>query len=392
MQTESSHSISAVLSPAEAYPVIILSEGCFGQSQSKLALGVIRYGRWPIIAVIDSTNKRQTVRDITRLDCDAPIVESLQAAMACTLSDQNQPARALMLGTAPPGGQLPQTWRDCIRDAIAAGLHIINGLHTFLSDDAEFVALAKTHQVNLWDVRDPQAYGHGRFEHINLQKPRPDNVHVITMVGTDCAVGKMLTALELNQAAQQAGLSSAFIATGQTGILITGNGVPLDRVIGDFMAGAVETCIQETITDLEVKRPGAEHYLFVEGQGSLMHPAYSGVTLALLHGSKPDVMVLCHVSAQPAIRNYPDLLMPTLRTAVQRYEEAAVWIRPPDEVPARVIGVSLNTSALSEKEAHNEIATSHWHTDLPTVDPIRNGVIPVLEAILSTLSPGHEKK
>lgn len=358
----------------EETPLVILCEGCFGHSQSKMALGVIRYGKWPIVAVIDPTQAGKTVREVTGLPCDAPIVADLKAALT------HRP-KALLIGTAPPGGHLPTQWLAILKQAIESGLHLINGLHFFLNEEADLVALAKQHGVRLWDVRDPEGYGRHRFQEINLQKSRPDNLKVITMVGSDCAVGKMHTALELYASVKQQGLPSAFIATGQIGILVTGRGVPLDRVIGDFMAGAVETCIQEEIPRLLQQAPDQPHYIFVEGQGSLTHPAYSGVTLSLLHGSNPDALILCHKAGQETIRNYPQLSIASMRELIAIYETAASWTRPAGLPKARVAGIAVNTAELGEEEAEKYLLQLRLETGLPVTDPVRYGVQCLLEAL-----------
>lgn len=355
-------------------PLVVLAEGCFAESQAKLSQGVIRYGEWPIAAIIDSTCVGQTVRDVLNLPCDAPIVANLEEAL-------KQGPKALLIGTAPAGGQLPTEWRAILSDAIRNGLHIINGLHFFLNEEPDFVALAQQYGVRLWDVREPEAYGRHKFQVINLQKPRPDNIKVITMVGSDCSVGKMHSALELHAAAKRNGHSSAFIATGQTGILIDGRGVPLDRVIGDFMAGAIEVCIQEEILRLEQAVPQGSHVIFVEGQGSLMHPAYSGVTLSLLHGSNPDAMILCHKAGSQAIRNYPHLPLPAMRELVSMYETAASWVRPVGMPKARVVGISVNSSPLPESEARRYLDQLADETGLPVTDPVRYGVDALLAAL-----------
>lgn len=363
----------AFLNP-EATPLVVLSEGCFGQSLSKLALGVIRYGKWPIVAIIDSSQVGQTVRSITGMDCDAPIVPDLVAALA------GHP-KALLIGTAPAGGKLPEAWKTILKQAIENGLHIINGLHFFLSEEEELVSLARRHGVQLWDVRDPEAYGRKKFQEINLQKPRPEYLKIITMVGSDCSVGKMHTALELHASTEKQGYPSAFIATGQTGILIAGEGVPLDRVIGDFMAGAIETCIQTEIPRLEEKYPAQVQYAFVEGQGSLAHPAYSGVTLSLLHGANPDALILCHKAGMETIRNYPQLPMPSIKELITMYETAASWVRPAGQPKARVAGIAVNTSALPEEDAEKYMLQLRLETGLPVTDPVRNGVQCLLEAL-----------
>lgn len=360
-------------------PLVILAEGCFGEGQSKLALGVIRYGQWPIAAIIDSTRTGKTVRDVTGMPCDAPIVSDLKAALAY------QP-KALLIGTAPPGGQLPPEWRDTLTQAIGNGLHLINGLHFFLTEEPDLVARAQKHQVRLWDVRDPEAYGRHKFQVINLQKKRPANVKVITMVGSDCSVGKMHTALELYAGAQKRGISSAFVATGQTGILIAGRGVPLDRVISDFAAGAMEVCIQEETERLELQAPGQPHWILVEGQGSLLHPAYSGVTLSLVHGSDPDAMILCHKAGTTAVRNYPHIPLPPMKELAALYEQATAWVRASGQRPGRVLGVSVNSSSLSETEAKRYLDQLTDETGLPVTDPVRDGVDSLLDALEAALT------
>ena len=280
-----------------------------------------------------------------------------------------------------------------LAEAIRNGLHIINGLHFFLSEEPDLVALAAEHQVSLWDVRDPEAYGRHKFQTINLQKPRPENLRVIAMVGSDCAVGKMHTALELHAQRQAQGQSSRFLATGQTGILIAGRGVPLDRVIGDFMAGAIEVCLQEEIASLPHESSNAvakdsSHWVFVEGQGSLLHPAYSGVTLSLMHGANPDAMILCHKAGQTHIRNYPQIPLPPMRDLVALYEQAAHWVRPHGEKPARIAGIAVNSSALSEPEARQALDQLANETGLPVTDPVRYGVSSLLDALTTQLDCG----
>ena len=356
-------------------PVVILAEGCFGEQQTKLALGVIRYGRWPIVAVIDSTRAGKTVREVTGIRCDAPIVATLEEAMT-------HGPRALMIGTAPAGGKLPEEWRGVLSQSLNAGLHIINGLHFFLTEDDELRDLAKANEAILWDVRDPDSYGPGRFEIINRMLPRPKTLRTITMVGTDCAVGKMHTALELQAGAEKRELASRFVATGQIGILIAGRGVPLDRIIGDFMAGAMELAIHDEIHILEKDHPNAEtQWLIVEGQGSLWHPAYSGVTLSLLHGSNPDMMILCHKAGTEEVRNYPGLTLPSLKEMAEGYEQAAAQMRPNGR-HAKVVGISVNSSPIvDDAEADKYMQQLEAETGLPVTDPVRYGVERLLNAI-----------
>lgn len=364
------------LNPSQT-PLVILSEGCFGEHASKTATGVIRYGDWPIAAVIDSQQAGKTVSEVTGIPNDAPIVDSLQEAM-------RYHPKALLIGTAPQGGGLPPEWRAILKEAIGQNLHLISGLHQFLRDDPTLVQAAQEQGVMLWDVRDPDQAHDGPQNVVALRKKRPAGTKVITLVGSDCCVGKMFSALELYQGAKQLGKRSRFIATGQTGILISGTGVPLDRVIGDFMAGHIERCIFD---EIEQASPQEQpEWIFVEGQGSLLHPGYSGVTMSLLHGSNPDALILCHNPELETIWGY-DVPMPPLKELVKIYETAANWIKlPGKEAPAKVVGIALNTSAYNEKEARHFVAQAQATTGLPATDPVRYGVTPILNYLNEFLS------
>lgn len=344
----------------EDTPLVVLAEGCLGLPAGKTASGVIRYGRWPIVGVIDSTQEGKTVGKVLNLDCKAPILGSFRQSLGLTPKPQ-----ALLLGTAPQGGFLTKADRAVVREALTAGLHVISGLHQFLTADPEFVALAQQFGATLWDVRAVDD-----TPVINQLHPRPAGTQVITLVGTDCSVGKMVTALELDQGARRQGLKSAFVATGQTGILISGRGIPLDRVIGDFMAGRVEQAILDEITQ------SAPEVVFVEGQGAIYHPAYSGITLALIHGSQPDGLILCHNPSQSHIRNYPQVPIPPWPEMIARVETVASWLKP-----CKVLGISLNTSAFDEAEAQRVLEDAQAQTGLPATDPVRFGVEPLLQAL-----------
>src|SRR4051812_3208588 len=258
--------------------LVILAEGNFGFHHGKTAMGVIRYGTDKVVAVIDSTqagrNVREWLGDSGRFDI--PIVDSLNAALGFLPR-----ADALLIGIAPTGGRLPDEWRVMILAAIRSGLDILSGLHTFLGDDPEFVEAARTSGVRLIDYRRPP----DRLETAVGRLHGPGK-RVILTVGTDCAIGKMSVALELRRAATAAGLATSFVPTGQTGIMIEGWGVTVDRVVADFVQGATEWLVEEG------ERRG--DWVIVEGQGSLDHPAYSSVTLGLIHGTTPHAMVMVH--------------------------------------------------------------------------------------------------
>lgn len=355
----------------ELTPITILAEGCFHTSQAKTATGVIRYGKWIISSVIDSINQGKNVEELTKIKNSAPIVPSVKAAL-----ELNPKPKALLIGIAPVGGALPAEWKTILKEAIINGLHIISGLHLFLSEDTELAALAKKHNVLLWDVRDPDIYPASAKQSVAMQKPRPENSKVITMVGSDCNIGKMCVALELDKLAQSRGINSKFIATGQTGIMISGDGIPIDRIISDFAAGAMENAIWELI-----EKNDRTSLIFVEGQGSLIHPGYSGVTLSLLHGSNPDAMILCHKPDRVKVYNSYDITIPSLTKLIEIYENATQWITNDGKKSAKVIGIALNTSAYSDDEALRLVKEASIETKLAATDPIRYGVENLLDAI-----------
>ncbi len=332
---------------------VILAEGQFGEPGSKTAMGVIKYGREPVVAVLDSTRAGRDVSEWLGPEHAAPVVATLAEALRLGPT-------ALLIGTAPQGGKIPPSWRSVISDAIVHGLDIVSGLHEFVSDDPEFASLAATHGVELIDHRRPPE----RHE-VAMGRAHGPGKHVILMVGTDCAIGKMTVALELRRAAREAGLSTAFVPTGQTGIMIEGWGVSVDRVISDFINGTAEWLVEQA------EEMG--DWIFVEGQGSIDHPAYSAVTLGLVHGTTPEAMVLVHQPGRTGHFGWEQAtgaVAPTLSLAqnIQLYESLANAV-----APSRVAAIALNTSLLSEQEAHAEILRVADETGLPTDDPYRFG-------------------
>jgi uncharacterized NAD-dependent epimerase/dehydratase family protein len=342
-------------------PLCLLTEGFLATRQAKTATGILRYGSWPISSVLDSSCAGQKIRNITGIDCSAPIVSSIQEALELN-------PRALLIGIAPIGGDLPDSWITIIKTAIINKMHIINGLHNFLADIPELKNLANEHQVMLWDVRDPSIYKASKDNYVAKQKARSPNTKIITMVGSDCNVGKMCTALELQKAALKQGIPSGFVATGQTGIMISGDGIPLDRIICDFASGAMERAIDEVCRVFDLSQ---KHYVFVEGQGSLLHPGYSGVTLSLVHGSNPSAMILCHKAGIEEIQGGYNVKIPNMSQLISIYQEAVSWIQANN--PAKIIGISINTSNLNEDQARAYLKSVKAETGLESVDLIRFG-------------------
>jgi uncharacterized NAD-dependent epimerase/dehydratase family protein len=337
--------------------LVILAEGNFGYHHGKTAMGVIRFGQDKVVAVIDSTqagrNVREWLGDSGRFDI--PIVASLTDALGFVPR-----ANALLIGIAPTGGRLPDAWRQVVLVAIRSGLDVLSGLHTFLGDDPEFADAAKSAGVRITDYRRPPE----RME-TSVGRRHAPGKRVILTVGTDCAIGKMSVALELRRCAQAQGRSTSFVPTGQTGMMIEGWGVAVDRVVSDFVQGTCEWLSEEG------ERRG--DWVIVEGQGSLDHPAYSSVTLGLIHGFTPQAMVLVHMPGMTDhdFDHLPDRTFPLkpLPDFIRVHEEVAGLV-----APSKVVAVALNTSRIpDEAEARAIIAATEAETGLPCADPVRFG-------------------
>jgi uncharacterized NAD-dependent epimerase/dehydratase family protein len=360
------------MSDADRRRLVILAEGNFGFHYGKTAMGVIRYGPNPVAAVIDSQQAGRNVREWLGNEprFDIPVVAGLDEALA-----REPRPTTLLIGIAPTGGRLPDDWRAMILAAIRAGLDVHSGLHTFLRDDPEFAVAARESGVEIVDFRRPPE----RMV-TSVGRRHARGKRVILTVGTDCAIGKMSVALELRRAAQEAGLSAVFVPTGQTGIMIDGWGVAVDRVISDFVQGTVEWMLEEA--------ESRGDWVLVEGQGSIDHPAYSSVTLGLIHGATPHAMVLVH---QPGrvdhdFDHLPDVRFPiaALPGFIEAHERIAGLI-----APSRVVAVALNTSLIEDpSEARRVIEAVAGETGLPTDDPVRFGpqrLWPAIQAAVDAL-------
>jgi uncharacterized NAD-dependent epimerase/dehydratase family protein len=330
---------------------LVLAEGKSGDPHyGKTARGVIRYSPDPVVAVLDSTRAGETMDGI-------PVVGTVNDALCFN------PTTAIV-GVATQGGRFPPAWRDLLKSCIGKGLDLESGLHEFVSDDPELAELAARHGVELRDLRKPPP---------GLSVPTGENLQVpgtiVLTVGSDCAIGKKTVAVELDLEARKSGLRSVFVPTGQTGIAIAGWGIAVDAVVSDFLAGAAEWLV------VEGARRGGE-LLFVEGQGSLSHPAYSGVTLGLMHGSAPHLLVLCHKAGATEVEGFPGHPLPRLRELVELHERISLPARP-----AKVAAVALNTAELGEEAAKVAIAEVAEETGLPTDDPVRFGAGRLLQAV-----------
>jgi uncharacterized NAD-dependent epimerase/dehydratase family protein len=331
--------------------VLILAEGKSADPHfGKTARGVMRYRPEDVVALVDSDRAGETEEGF-------PIVASVADAASYT------PTTALV-GVATQGGRFPPAWRDLLKESIRAGLDVENGLHEFLSDDPELVALAHEHGVELRDLRKPPP---------GLNVPTGGNLThgatTILAVGSDCAIGKMTVALELEREARSRGVRSEFIPTGQTGIAIAGWGIAVDAVVSDFIAGAAEQLVLDGVAR------GGE-VLFVEGQGSLLHPAYSGVTLGLIHGSAPHTYVLCHMAGETIVDGDERFPIPPLSELIALHEQISLLARP-----ASVCAVALNTRHLDDDAARRAIADAEAETGLPADDPVRYGPGKLVDAL-----------
>jgi uncharacterized NAD-dependent epimerase/dehydratase family protein len=335
--------------------LVLLAEERFTRTGAKTAVGLIRYGTDLVVAVIDSTRAGSTAGAEIGAGGDIPVVATLEEALA-------KGPNTLIVGVSTRGGDLPPAFRPMILAAIEAGLDIESGLHEFISEDPEFAAAAARRGVRLVDHRAVEP------EWNRIVDGRDPGVPVIATVGTDCNTGKMTASLEIARSLAQLGVRAGFAPTGQTGRLVAGWGVAVDRVISDFLAGASELLVRRAAEGNDL--------VIVEGQGSIDHPTYSGVTLGLLHGSRPDLLILCHQSGRAGHNGYESFPIRPLTELVEMYEQAAAWVRP-----ARTVGVALNTSSLDETGARQAIADAAAETGLPTTDPVRFGAGPLAEAI-----------
>ncbi|ABA77917.1 DUF1611 domain-containing protein [Rhodobacter sphaeroides] len=271
--------------------------------------------------------------------------------------------KTLVIGVANRGGVISQAWKKVLISALEEGFDLASGLHNLLRDEEDLAAVARATGRTLHDVRVPTV-------DYPIANGRKRTGKRMLAVGTDCSIGKMYTALCVDREMRERGLKSSFRATGQTGILITGDGVPLDAVIADFMAGSIEYLTPDN---------EADHWDLIEGQGSLFHVSYSGVTLALIHGGQPDALVICHEPTRSHMRGLPDYKLPS----IEQVRDAALAMARVANPACVAVGCSINTQALSDEEALAYCAEIEARTGLPTVDPFRHGAGRLVDALMA---------
>lgn len=333
--------------------LIILTDGYHDAHTAKTAINVIRYKPEEVVAVLDRNEAGKTCQELLGLGGDLPVVARIIEAAE---------ANALLIGIAPPGGKIPPPWRPIVLEAISRGLDIVSGLHDFLCDDPEFAAAARQSGAKLVDVRKNDEHDVAQCQGIREGCLR------IHTVANDCSLGKMVASVEVARGLSRRGVDAKFVATGQTGILIEGDGCPIDRVISDFVNGAAEKLVL-----------ASQHHevIVVEGQGSLFHPRYSGVTFGLLHGCIPDGLILCYEMGRTAIYGMEWIPLAPLDRVRRFYEEAASILHP-----CRVIGVAINGGKFSDAEVAAERDRMRKWLGLPVCDVLRHGPDELVDAVL----------
>ena len=334
--------------------IAVLAHESFPE-RAKTAVGLLRYGDHEVRAVLDRDRTGERVSDVLDSVQDAPIVASM---------DDVPEIAALVIGVAPIGGAFDESWRPDVRAALERGCHVMSGLHDFLTEDEAFAALAEEHGGKIADLRKPP-------DDLTVAEGTAGDgeTRVVATVGTDCSTGKMTTAYELRDAARERGLNAAVAPTGQTGVAIEGWGIVVDRIVSDYAAGAVERMV-ETPEGLDL--------LFVEGQGALVHPAYSGVTTSILHGSAPDALVLCHEAGRERVQGFESFGVPPPGEYATLYERLAAPVSG-----ASVVAGALNTQGLAEDDAHDAVDAYSEAIGAPATDPVRDGIPgDVLDAVV----------
>ena len=333
--------------------LVILTEGHSEPLTAKTAACVIRYCPQDVVALFDTTQKGKTAQQLLGVGGDLPVIGALHDA---------PDANALLIGIAPSGGRLPASWRPILIEAIRRGMDIISGMHEFLANDPELVAEARQQGVRLYDVRQNNERDVAQREGI-----RDDCLRIQT-VGNDCSVGKMVAAVEVAQGLQRRGIDAQFVATGQTGIMIAGDGCAVDCVVSDFVSGAAEKLVLNN----------QQHdILLIEGQGSLAHPKYSCVTLGLLHGCLPHGLILCYEVGRVGVHGMEHVSLVSLPHLKSVYETMANLMHP-----CRVIGVAMNSRRLSPEQAEQERARVRDELAVPVCDVFRHGPDDLVQAVV----------
>ncbi len=340
--------------------ILSLAEGRFSPLRSKTANAALIYTPGETVAIIDSTKVGKTAQDVLGYGGNVPVIGSVEEGV------KFQPTH-LLVGIAPSGGRLPDVWRDWIKTAIRNKMHVLSGLHTILSDDEEFVALAREYKVTITDWRKIPL----EYEVVSKGSYRTRKAKTILTVGADCNIGKMTTMLQVYNEFLKRGLKSDFIGTGQTGIMISGKGIAVDAVISDYIAGSIEKCIDASAAE-------GYNYIFVEGQGALTHQGYSGVTFGLMHGTMPDAMIMC-VQPTRTLDDY-GLPIPDINKLIKLHENVIEFLHP-----TKVVGIGIKSIGLTDEQSNAEARKLEDKTGLSAIDTFRFGGAKLTDALLNFL-------
>jgi uncharacterized NAD-dependent epimerase/dehydratase family protein len=333
--------------------IVLLTEGFSTHFLAKTAISLLRYRTRDVAAVLDGTVSETTAGELFSAGEAIPVVAALS-----DVAD----ADALYVGIAPPGGKLPDAWRAIVVQALQRGLDVVSGLHDFLTDDDEFVRVAGENNCQLIDVR------RNRLKETAECRTFPETCVRIHTVGQDCSIGKMVASLETQLGLTAKDYRAKFLATGQTGIMISGQGVPIDCVVADFVSGAAERLVAANEDN---------DFVLIEGQGSISHPAYSAVTLGLLHGTAPNGLIYCYEAGRTHVKGFDHVEIPPLEDQMAAYLTAANLRHP-----CKFIGVAVNTRRLDEDQAAMELQRAEQWTGLPACDVYRTGAEKLVEACI----------
>jgi uncharacterized NAD-dependent epimerase/dehydratase family protein len=324
--------------------IVLLTDGFSTPFYAKTAISLLRYRRGDVVAVLDREMAGRDAVELFQIGQGVPVVPDLS---------QLPEADSIYLGIATPGGRIPDQWRSTIRQAIEMGMDVVSGLHLFLVEDPEYVQLAQASGSRLVDVR--------RNSYKSTAKCRQFRNGCIRIhsVGHDCSVGKMVATVEIERELISRGLDAKFVATGQTGIMISGAGAPIDCVVSDFVNGAAEDLVAEN----------EQHdFVLVEGQGSISHPAFSAVTAGLLHGCAPQGLIFCYEAGRTQVKGLKDVPIAPLEQQIVALEAMANL-----RCPCKVIGICINTRTLTAEQADQEVAMAEERFQLPACDVYRHG-------------------
>ncbi len=343
--------------------MVLLTWGYSNPRTAKTAAGLLRYCPTECVAVFDPDNAGRKAQEFLEAGGDVPIIARL---------DEAPGADTLVMGIAPPGGRIPDAWRVVLLEAIQRGMNLLSGLHDFLSDDPELSQAAAQRGVKITDVRKNNFRQIARRSGLN-----PDCLRVHT-VGHDCSIGKMVTSLEVVNGLKKRGVDVKFVATGQTGIMVEGSGLPLDCIVADFVSGGAEQLVLDN----------QQHAIIVvEGQGSLVHPSYSGVTLSLLHGCLPHALILGFEAGRDVVGGLDHVPLPKLNKMREIFELMASVHQP-----CETIGISMNGRRVSPNEAKEIARRVEDDMQLPVVDVIRDGADRLVETVQKFHVSGRWRK